>query len=65
MTGPTRNLVAALEEAGPLTLQELSDRLQYAPRHVLKFISEARGAGAPIRCRAIPGEASVFEVEPE
>lgn len=48
MTGPARNLVALLRSAGPLTLGELAERLQYAPAKVLGFIAEARADGAKI-----------------
>lgn len=54
LTLPVRNLITALE-AGPLTLDELADRLQYGRDRVLNFIQDARVNGVRVACR--PGEA--------
>ena len=46
----------------PATAQELAEALQYPMHRVLKGILDARAEGAPIFCRLIPGEPSLFEV---
>jgi len=62
LTLPVRNLLAELE-AGPLTLDELADRLQYRRDRVLNFIQDARVNGAHVFCRpGAEGEPATFEV---
>jgi hypothetical protein len=45
------------------TLADLVEALQYPRHRVLKGILDARAEGAPIYCRMVPGEPSVFAVE--
>jgi len=61
LTLPVRNLLAELE-AGPLTLDELADRLQYRRDRVLNFIQDARVNGVNISARQDAG-GTVFELK--
>lgn len=61
LTLPVRNIVAALEADGPLTIAELAERLQYSQERVIGFIQDARVNGVSVVCRPDPG-GSTFRV---